>query len=153
MRRLWSLVFLSTLASAAWAQIPTKGNIFFGYSYDRTPIVSDDTSNLNGWEATLEGKFLPWIGLLVDVDGHYGSHNFGGTRIFGLVTLGGQPRAVIPTPIQRLEVALPLARAPRTFRGWPGLRLALDSSTRWPSHGIGGTQRSRVIVERRARFS
>jgi hypothetical protein len=22
---------------------------------------------------------LPWVGLLVDVDGHYGSHDFGGT--------------------------------------------------------------------------
>ena len=32
------------LSSAAWAQIPTRGNVFFGYSYDRTPIVSNDTS-------------------------------------------------------------------------------------------------------------
>lgn len=81
MRRLWTLVlFLTMLASAAWAQIPTKGNVFFGYSYDRTSITSNDTSNLNGWEATLEGKFLPWIGLVADVDGHYGSHNYGGTN-------------------------------------------------------------------------
>jgi len=80
MRGLWILVLLwMTVANAAWAQIPTKGNVFFGYSYDRTSIVSIDTSNLNGWEATLEGKFLPWIGLVVDVDGHYGNHNFGGT--------------------------------------------------------------------------
>ncbi len=79
MRKLWFFVLLLALASAARAQIPTKGNVFFGYSYDRTSIVSDDTSNLNGWEATLEGKFLPWIGVVVDVDGHYGSHNFGGT--------------------------------------------------------------------------
>jgi len=80
MRRLWTLVSLLTLlASAAWAQIPTKGNVFLGYSYDRTSVVSNDTSNLNGWDATLEGKFLPWIGLVADVDGHYGNHNFGGT--------------------------------------------------------------------------
>ena len=82
MRRLWTLVsfsLLTLLASAAWAQIPTKGNVFFGYSYDRTSIVSNDTSNLNGWDFTLEGKFLPWIGLVADVDGHYGNHNFGGT--------------------------------------------------------------------------
>ena len=59
MRSLWTLVLLITMASAAWAQIPTKGNVFFGYSYDRTPIVSNDTSNLNGWDATLEGKFAP----------------------------------------------------------------------------------------------
>jgi hypothetical protein len=80
MRRLWILVLsLTLLASAAWAQIPTKGSVFFGYSYDRTSIVSRDTTNLNGWDFTLEGKFLPWIGLVVDVDGHYGNHNFGGT--------------------------------------------------------------------------
>jgi opacity protein-like surface antigen len=78
-RRQWSLVLFVITASAAWAQIPTKGNIFGGYSYERTPIVSNDSTNLNGWEATLEGKFLPWIGLVVDVDGHYGSRNFSGT--------------------------------------------------------------------------
>ena len=80
MRGLGTFVLLLTMTSAAWAQIPTKGNVFFGYSYDRTPIVRNDTSNLNGWEATLEGKFLPWIGLVADVDGHYGHHDFGGTR-------------------------------------------------------------------------
>lgn len=77
MQKLWIVVLLSMmLASAAWAQIPTRGNVFFGYSYDRTSITTDDTSNLNGWEATLEGKFLPWIGLVADVDGHYGSHTY-----------------------------------------------------------------------------
>jgi hypothetical protein len=72
-------LLLTILASAAWAQIPTKGNVFFGYSYDRTSVASNDTSNLNGWEATLEGKVLPWIGLVADVDAHSGSHNFSGT--------------------------------------------------------------------------
>jgi hypothetical protein len=80
MAKRWTMVLLLIAASTAWAQIPTKGNVFVGYSFDRTPIASNDTSNLNGWEATLEGKFLPWIGLVVDVDGHYGSHNFSGTN-------------------------------------------------------------------------
>ena len=80
MRRLWILgLSLTMLAGAAWAQIPMKANVFFGYSYDRTSIVSNDTTNLNGWDASLEGKFLPWIGLVADVDGHYGNHNFSGT--------------------------------------------------------------------------
>jgi Outer membrane protein beta-barrel domain len=79
MQRSWILVLLlSMLAGSAWAQIPTKGNVFVGYSYDHTSLVTDDTTNLNGWEATLEGKFLPWIGLVVDADGHYGSHDFSG---------------------------------------------------------------------------
>ena len=80
MRRCWTLVLFLTLADAAWAQIPTRGNVFFGYSYDRTPVSLNDTGNLNGWEATLEGKFLAWIGLVADVDGHYGSHNYAGTN-------------------------------------------------------------------------
>jgi hypothetical protein len=77
---LFLTVFLmATLATTALAQIPTKGNAFFGYSYDRTPIAANDTTSLNGWDASLEGKFLPWIGLVLDVDGHYGNHNFSGT--------------------------------------------------------------------------
>lgn len=82
MQRLWTLVLLFTLllaiAGFAGAQIPTRGNVFFGYSYDRSSIVSNDTTNMNGWDATLEGKFLPWIGLVLDVDGHDGSRNFSG---------------------------------------------------------------------------
>ncbi|MBZ5664639.1 MAG: porin family protein [Acidobacteriia bacterium] len=79
MQKLWTLVLLFLTSSAAWAQLPTRGNVFLGYSYDRTSIVRNDTSNLNGWEATLEGKLAPWVGLVVDIDGHYGNHNFGGT--------------------------------------------------------------------------
>lgn len=78
MRKLsMAVLFLALFAGAASAQIPTRGNMFFGYSYDRTPIVQNDGSNLNGWDATLEGKFAPWVGLVVDIDGHYGRRNFG----------------------------------------------------------------------------
>jgi hypothetical protein len=78
MRRLLTTVlFLALLAGATFGQIPTRGNVFFGYSYDRTAIVQNDGSNLNGWDATLEGKFLPWVGLVADLDGHYGRRSFG----------------------------------------------------------------------------
>jgi hypothetical protein len=81
MRKLSTLILLTLmLAGAAWAQIPTGGNVFFGYSYDRTDVASNDTTSFNGWDASLEGKFLPWIGLVADVDGHYGSGNFSGTN-------------------------------------------------------------------------
>ncbi len=73
------LIALLAILGTASAQIPTKGNVFFGYSFDRTSIASNDTTSLNGWDASLEGKFLPWIGLVADIDGHYGNHNFGGT--------------------------------------------------------------------------
>jgi len=34
--------------------------------------VSGFGINMNGWEGTLEGKFLPWLGGVVDFDWHYG---------------------------------------------------------------------------------
>src|SRR5215467_8764489 len=67
------LLGLATLASA---QIPTSGNIFFGYSYYNTNLSPIDRSNTNGWQATAEGKFLPFIGIIADVSGTYGGQNF-----------------------------------------------------------------------------
>src|SRR6266536_205031 len=56
----------------AKAQIPTGGNVFFGYSYSRgnafthnfapPPIPANAGINMNGWAASVEGKYLPWIG-------------------------------------------------------------------------------------------
>ncbi len=71
-------------AGFANAQIP-GGNIFFGYSYESTetsafsPSLVASTAtrpNLNGWEASFEGKILPFVGIVGDVAGHYGSQNF-----------------------------------------------------------------------------
>ena len=88
MHRRWTVVLslavlLTILASSASAQIPTKGNVFFGYSYNRAEIVSNDAINLNGWDASLEGKFLPWIGLVGDISGTYGSHVSEHNFLFG----------------------------------------------------------------------
>ncbi len=78
MERLWLFILsVAVLCASAWAQAP-KGNVFFGYSYDRTPVVTNDTINSNGWDASLEGKVLPFVGLVVDIDGHYGSGTFSG---------------------------------------------------------------------------
>jgi hypothetical protein len=71
MRRLFLTVLLLALAVGAVAQ--TSGNVFFGYSYNRASIVSNDAQNLNGWEASLEGKFAPWVGLVADLQGTYGN--------------------------------------------------------------------------------
>ena len=64
------------VAGSAFAQIPTSGNIFIGYSYTRTNSFAN-TVNLNGWEGSLEGKFLPWIGIVADFGAGYGSDNTG----------------------------------------------------------------------------
>lgn len=69
---LFRMVLLTILTGIACAQTPTKGNVFFGYSYNRTEVVSNDATNLNGWNASLEGKLLPWIGIVADLGGTYG---------------------------------------------------------------------------------
>jgi len=71
-------IILMMCAGAANAQIPTSGNVFFGYSYYNTDISSIDRANTNGWEASLEGKLIPWVGIVADIDSHYGSQNFVG---------------------------------------------------------------------------
>ena len=77
MRRIALITFsLLVLGSVASAQIPTSGNVFFGYTYYNTDISSIDRSNTNGWQASVEGKVLPWVGIVADVGNHYGSANF-----------------------------------------------------------------------------
>jgi Outer membrane protein beta-barrel domain len=65
-----SVLTVVVLAVSASAQVP-KGNVFIGYSY-----LSADTGlgrqSVNGWNASLEGKVLPFIGLVGDFSGHYG---------------------------------------------------------------------------------
>ncbi|HEU5336291.1 MAG TPA: hypothetical protein VFU27_10020 [Terriglobales bacterium] len=85
MKRLAVALFLVwILAPAAEAQLPS-GNVFFGYSYahatlstpalipDQGGVVSTGSGGLNGWDASVEGKFLPLIGIVADFSGHYGS--------------------------------------------------------------------------------
>jgi len=73
-------VLFSVLAQA---QLPIGGNVFFGYSYSggnaftqnvpSPPTPANGSLNMNGWEASVEGKYLPWIGVVLDFDWHYGS--------------------------------------------------------------------------------
>jgi hypothetical protein len=77
---------LITLVTLCAAQIPTSGNGFFGYSYSRGQAFSGINMgrvNMNGWEGSLEGKFLPWIGVVADLDWHYGSRNLPGCQASG----------------------------------------------------------------------
>jgi opacity protein-like surface antigen len=77
MRRLLIVAFLAAaFTRLAAAQVPTSGNVFFGYSYYNTDLSSINRANTNGWEASLEGKVLPFVGLVADFDGHYGHENF-----------------------------------------------------------------------------
>ncbi len=67
---------LLLFAGLASAQVPTHGNVFFGYSYYNTDVTSVGSANTNGWEASVEGKIIPWFGMVADFDTHYGSQNF-----------------------------------------------------------------------------
>jgi hypothetical protein len=72
------------LGLIAQAQIPTSGSIFIGYSYAGGEVfapaaperaAASHSAGLNGWEGSLEGKLFPWVGIVADLSGHYGSHN------------------------------------------------------------------------------
>jgi hypothetical protein len=67
---------LLSFAGLAGAQVPTSGNVFFGYSYLNSDLSSIDRANANGWEGSLEGRVFPHVGLVADFSGHYGSQNF-----------------------------------------------------------------------------
>jgi opacity protein-like surface antigen len=62
-------------ASLATAQVPTSGNVFFGYSYNNADWFSSGRSNLNGWTGSLEGKIFPHVGLVADFSQSFGSAN------------------------------------------------------------------------------
>ena len=66
-------------AVIARAQLPTGGNVFLGYSYTHGEAFTNNTiggASMNGWDVSAEGKFLPWIGAVIDFDWHYGGHDF-----------------------------------------------------------------------------
>src|SRR5215471_8148863 len=71
---------LFVLTALAAAQIPTSGNIFVGYSFENTDWAGLSSGlsrpNLHGWEASLEGKVFPHVGIVADFAGHYGSEGF-----------------------------------------------------------------------------
>ena len=69
-----ALVFaLTLLSAAAAAQIPSAGNLYLGYSYLRADTSLDNRGDLHGWDATLEGKLFPFVGLVADVGANYGT--------------------------------------------------------------------------------
>lgn len=69
------ILCLVSLGTFAAAQVPS-GNVFFGYSYYNTDLTSGDRVSTNGWEASVEGKVIPFLGIVADFDSHYGSQNF-----------------------------------------------------------------------------
>jgi len=73
-RRFLYMILLCVLVAplVASAQV-SSGNVFFGYSHGSTGLSNNGNTGLNGWEGTLEGKIVPFFGLVADVNGLYGS--------------------------------------------------------------------------------
>jgi hypothetical protein len=92
---LGSLLLLSSLALA---QIPTSGNVFFGYSYQNSDVGVPNRTSMNGWEATVEGKFLPFIGIAADFSSYYGTPNFP-IAVPVAVPVCTLPPCPVPTPV------------------------------------------------------
>ena len=102
------IVALLFVVKVVPAQVPTGGNIFFGYSYSGGDISSSHcntacppgpffttpasrSATFNGWDGSLEGKFLPWIGVVADISQGYGSSTFE-------IVCNAQPIACPPAP-------------------------------------------------------
>lgn len=75
MRKHIAIVFalLLLLSAAGFAQIPTSGNVFLGYSLYHGNTGLTDNGTLNGWEGSVEGKIVPWVGMVADVSAQYGT--------------------------------------------------------------------------------
>jgi hypothetical protein len=72
-KRIAIVIALTMMTAAGFAQIPTAGNVFFGYSFYRGNTGASNTGNLNGWEGSLEGRLVPHIGMVADVSAQYGT--------------------------------------------------------------------------------
>lgn len=74
MQKKIAIVFALLLMTAAgFAQIPSAGNVFLGYSYLRADTGFDNRGNLNGWEGSVEGRIFPFVGIVADLSGQYGN--------------------------------------------------------------------------------
>jgi hypothetical protein len=73
-RKIVAIVFvLGLLTLAGMAQVPTSGNVYFGYALNHGTTGLSDTGTLNGWDASVEGKVFPHIGLVFDVGQQFGN--------------------------------------------------------------------------------
>jgi hypothetical protein len=76
-------LLLMSAAGFAQTQTPTGGNAFIGYSFNRASTGWSDTGNLNGWEASVEGKMAPFVGAVADVSTQYGTLQLPVVHVFG----------------------------------------------------------------------
>jgi hypothetical protein len=126
-----AVVSALVLATSLFAQVPTSGNIFIGYSYNRVGVVPGEASNLNGWNGSLEGKVFPYVGLVADLSGHYGSETF-------LL-----PGPLCPAPV--CNGTIPVSQDVKQFQALFGPRVSFSAGRYRPfAHALFGVARQTV---------
>ncbi|HZQ18114.1 MAG TPA: hypothetical protein VFA90_05285 [Terriglobales bacterium] len=85
-----AISFITLFTTFAAAQLPSGGNGFFGYSYLHGETFANGSSaaaggpaSMSGWETSVEGKYLPWLGAVAELGWNYGGHD---TRVCVLFT-------------------------------------------------------------------
>jgi hypothetical protein len=82
-RKVTLAVTFLLLSTFTFAQLPSA-NVFIGYSYSSLDLSSIQSNlnlnnggraNANGWEASFEGKIIPFLGLVADFNGDYTSRS------------------------------------------------------------------------------
>ena len=77
-----SIVLMALMMSiAGFGQ--SSGNAFLGYSFNHASTGFSNTGNLNGWEASVEGKVAPFTGLVADLGAQYGTLQLPLVHLFG----------------------------------------------------------------------
>lgn len=77
-----SILFCSAIAGAQASapapepQEPTRVNAFVGYSFYSTNLSTVGRASTYGWEASGEVRLYRWVGVVGDIDTHYGSQGF-----------------------------------------------------------------------------
>ena len=71
--KICGIIFCFLFAGAVHAQGIPGGSIFVGYSYLNSNLNPSSRPSLNGWNASFEGRVLPFLGIVADISGQYGS--------------------------------------------------------------------------------
>ena len=82
-RRIAIVMALLMMAAAGFAQIPTAGNLYIGYTLNHANPGWGSGGNLNGWEMSAEGKIAPFVGMVADVGATYGNLQTPTVDLFG----------------------------------------------------------------------
>lgn len=102
LRRFVVVAFICCTAALMAAQETPKFDLFGGYSYGKLKTDSFFRhGNFNGWDSSLTYNLTPWLGLVAEASGHYGSQQ-AGPRVLIFTCQPGQigcPLTAIVPPV------------------------------------------------------